>query len=125
MFYAKEWKGSITALQLLHTKCSYIYLHVPTYSCHVVDDFGFMSIGIDHAGPVFVKNSNGSDGTMYKAYVTVITCTVTRAIHLEFSPNLNADSLLIPALVVSDNGETFKDRKVKAFFFLGQNRMEI
>ena len=63
---------------------------------------------------------------MYKVYITVITCTVTGAIHLELSPDLNADSLIralkgfksrrgIPALVVLDNGRTFKDRKVKAF----------
>ena len=97
---------------------------VPSY--RVADDFGFMSIGIDHAGPVFVKNIHESDGTMYKAYITVITCTVTRAIHLELSLDLNADSLIralkrfkgirgIPALVLSDNSRTFKDRKVKAF----------
>ena len=73
-----------------------------------------------------MKNIYESDGTMYKAYITVITCTVTGAIHLELSPELNADSLIralirfksrrgIPALVVSDNRRTFKDRKVKAF----------
>ena len=98
----------------------------PLPSYHVADDFGFTSVGIDHARPVFVKNIYESYGTMYKAYITVITCTVTRAIHLELSPDLNADSLIrapnrfksrrgIPALVVSDNGRTFKDRKVKAF----------
>ena len=63
---------------------------------------------------------------MYKAYITVFTCTSTRAIHLELSPNLLGNSLIrtlrrfkgrrgIPALVVSDNGQTFKDSKVKAF----------
>ena len=54
----------------------------------VADDFGFTSIGIDHAGPVFVKNIYESDGTMYKVHITVITCAVTRAIHLELSPDL-------------------------------------
>ena len=100
----------------------------PLPSYRVADDFGFTSIGIDHAGPVFVKNIYESDGTMYKACITVITCTVTRPSHLELSPDLNADSLIralkrfkstrgIPALVVSDNDRTFKDRKVKAFLF--------
>ena len=61
---------------------------------------------------------------MCKAYITVFTCTSIRAIHLE-SKSL-ANSLIrtlrrfkgrrgIPALVVSDNGQTFKDLKVKAF----------
>ena len=63
---------------------------------------------------------------MYKAYITAFTCTSTRAIHLELSPNLLGNSLIrtlrrfkgrrnIPALVVSDNAQTFKDSKVKAF----------
>ena len=106
---------------------------LPLLSYRVADDFGFTSIGIDHAGPVFVKNIYESDGIMYKACITVITCTVTRAIHLELSPDLNADSPIralkrfksrrgIPALVVSDNGRTFKDRKVKAFLL--QDRIE-
>ena len=54
----------------------------------VSEDLGFTSVGIDHAGPVFVKNIYKSDGTMYKAYITLFTCTSTRAIHLELSPNL-------------------------------------
>ena len=85
----------------------------PLPSYHLADDFGFTSIRIDHAGPGFVKNIYESDGIMYKAYITVITCTVTRAIHLELIPDLNADSLIralkrfkgkrgIPVLVVSD-----------------------
>ena len=80
-----------------------------------------------------MKNIYKSDGTMYKAYITIIICTVTRAIHLELSPDLNADSLIralkrfksrrgLPALVVSDNGRTFKDRKVKAFLSLDRIR---
>ena len=61
---------------------------------------------------------------MRKAYITVFTCTSTRAIHLELSPNLLGDSLIrtlrrfkgrrdIPALVVSNNGQAFKDLEVK------------
>ena len=46
----------------------------------VADDFGFTSIGIDHAGPGFVENIYESDCTIYKAYIRVITCTVTGAI---------------------------------------------
>ena len=66
----------------------------PPLPSYRVADFGFTSVGIDHAGPVFVKNIYESDGTMYKAYITVVTCTVTRAIHLELNPDLNADSLV-------------------------------
>ena len=37
----------------------------PLPSYHVADDFGFTSIGSDHAGPVFMKNIYESDSTMY------------------------------------------------------------
>ena len=35
---------------------------LPSY--RVADDFGFTSIGIDHAGPALVKNIYSSDDTM-------------------------------------------------------------
>ena len=98
----------------------------PLPSFRVSEGLGFTSVGIDHAGPVFVKNIYESDGTMYKTYITVFTCSITRAIHLELSPNLLGNLVIrtlrrfkgrrgIPALVVSDIGQTFKDSKVKAF----------
>ena len=73
---------------LQHSSCS------PLPSYRVANDFGFTSVGIEYAERVFVKNIYESDGTMYKAYIIVITWTVTRAIHLELSPDLeqkNAD----------------------------------
>ena len=66
---------STPAAPLLHSHC-------------VADDLGFTSVGIVHAGPVFVKNIYESDGTMYKAYITVIRCSVTGAIHLELSKRI-------------------------------------
>ena len=66
----------------------------PLTSFRVSEDLGFISVGIDYAGPVFVKNIYESDGTMYKAYITVFTCTSTRAIHLELSPNFLGNSLI-------------------------------
>ena len=51
-------------------------------------------LALTTAGPVFVKNMYKSDGTMYKAYITVFTCTSTQVIHLELSPNLSGNSLI-------------------------------
>ena len=95
-------------------------------SFRVSEDLGFTSISIDQAGPVFVKNIHESNGTMYKACITVFTCTSTRDTHLELNPNLLGDPLIkalrrfkglwdITALVVSYKGQTFKDSKVNAF----------
>ena len=75
----------------------------------------FSKVGIDFAGPVFVKTQNG----MVKAYIALFTCCVTRAIHLELVENLNASTFInclrrfsarrgTPSLLVTDNAKTFK-----------------
>ena len=119
----KEVVGRCVICKKVEGKCYSIPPAPPLSSFRVSEDLGFISVGIDYAGPVFVKNIYESDGTMYKAYITAFTCTSTRAIHLELSPNLLGNSLIrtlrrfkgrrgIPALVVSYNGQTFKDSKV-------------
>ena len=63
---------------------------------------------------------------MYKCYIALFTCANTRAIHLELTPDLSANSFIrvlkrfigrrgFPGLIISDNGTTFKDAKVKKF----------
>ena len=122
----KEVVGRCVICKKLEGKCYITPPAPPLPSFRVSEDLGFTSVGIDHDGPVFVKNIYESDGTMHEAYITVFTCTSTRAIHLELSPNLLGNSLIrtlrkfkgrrgIPAMVVSDNGQTFKDSNVKAF----------
>lgn len=75
----------------------------------------FTICGIDFAGPIFVKN----DKTTSKAYVTLFTCGVTRAIHLELVSNLSTENFLlafkrfqsrrgVPKIIYSDNAKTFK-----------------
>ena len=104
VFYVKEWKGSITALQL------------PLLSYRVADDFGFTLVGIDHAGPFFVK-------TFMKVMVQCTRPTLQLYCYQSYSfrtqSDLHADSLFralngiksrrgIPALVVLDIGRTLK-----------------
>ena len=71
---------------------------------------------MDFAGPLFVKKGKGQ---MSKVYITLFTCCVTRAIHLELVENLEASSFInclrrfcarrgTPTLLISDNAKTFK-----------------
>lgn len=75
----------------------------------------FTIIGIDFAGPLLVKDGNSTK----KAYICLITCAVSRAIHLELVPSLNTEEFLLafqrmitrrgtPSVVYSDNAKTFK-----------------
>jgi len=74
----------------------------------------FTYVGIDFVGPLYVKSLNSP-----QQKVSICTCCVTRAIHLDFVPDLTANAFLRsfrrfaarrrrPSLVVSDNGRTFK-----------------
>ena len=76
----------------------------------------FSCIGVDFAGPLFVK---GENGTMSKCYITLFSCCITRAIHVELVKDLVTSTFLncfrkfcarrgTPRIVVSDNGKTFK-----------------
>ena len=58
--------------------------------------------------------------------IAVFTCASTRAIHLELTPDLTGDGFIrimkrfmgrkgIPTFILSDNGKTFRDRKVKRY----------
>lgn len=97
----------------------------PLPDFRVADDPAFSGIGIDFAGPLHVKDIyRGSQ--MHKSYIAVFTCASTRAIHLELVPDLTADSFIrafkrfiarrgLPSVVISDNGRTFHDTKVKNF----------
>ena len=49
------------------------------------EDPPFSHTGIDFAGPLYVKGDDESD----KAYVCLFTCTSTRAVHLELTPDLS------------------------------------
>ena len=65
-------------------------------------------------------------GEMYKCYVLLFTCCVTRAVHLELTTDVNSNSVIlalrrfisrrgIPRLFISDNFKTFKSVDVKRF----------
>ena len=76
----------------------------------------FSTIGVDFSGPLFVKKERRQ---IEKVYITLFTCSVTRAVHLDLVEDMSAPTFLrcfrkfvarkgTPALVVSDNAKTFK-----------------
>ena len=76
----------------------------------------FSRVGIDFAGPLFVK---GVSGEMEKVYIVLFSCCVTRAIHLDLITDMSTTAFIrclrkfaarrgSPALIVSDNAKTFK-----------------
>ncbi|XP_015767737.1 PREDICTED: uncharacterized protein LOC107346459 [Acropora digitifera] len=76
----------------------------------------FSKVGIDFAGPLFVKTKTGE---MVKSYLALFTCCVTRALHLDLVADLTATTFLrwlrrfaarrgTPSLIISDNAKTFK-----------------
>lgn len=76
----------------------------------------FSKVGIDFAGPLFVKSKTGE---MVKSYLVLFTCCVTRALHLDLVADLTATTFLrclrrfaarrgTPSLIISDNAKTFK-----------------
>ena len=89
-------------------------------------NYSFQTTGVDYAGPLLVKSIYGSSTLLNKAYICLFTCATTRAVHLELTPNLEADAFLrclkrffsrrgTPNLLIDDNAQTFKSKVVKNF----------
>ena len=98
----------------------------PLPDFRVSEEHAFTNVGVDHAGPLFVKNIYDHQGEMYKCHLALFTCCTTRALHLEITPDLTGEAFLrtlkrfigrrgIPSVINSDNGKTFKDSKVRSF----------
>ena len=83
------------------------------------EEHPFASTGVDFAGPLFVKSSDGRGSQVSKVYICLFTCGSTRAVHIELTPNLTTAAFIrclrrfvarrgIPQLFISDNAKTFK-----------------
>ena len=77
----------------------------------------FLRVGVDFAGPLYVKEKPGQ---ISKAYVAIYSCCVTRAVHLELVEDLSAEAFRhclrkfvarrgMPVLTVLDNAKTFQN----------------
>ncbi|XP_018496692.1 uncharacterized protein LOC108864851 [Galendromus occidentalis] len=76
----------------------------------------FSVTGIDFAGPITVRDNQGNK---FKSYIALFVCPVSRAIHLELTPDLTTFEFLLvlrkfisrfPSVtrIMSDNAATFK-----------------
>ncbi len=76
----------------------------------------FSYIGIDHMGPLYVKDRDGKSS--YKVWICIFTCAVIRAIHLEIVLSLSTEHFLealrrfvarrgMPKTIISDNARNF------------------
>ena len=85
-------------------------------------NFSFYSVGIDFAGPLYIKKDSVS-----KVYVLLFSCASSRALHLELTMDLDKYSFIRafdrfmsrkgrPKIVISDNAKTFKANEVKRYF---------
>ena len=83
----------------------------------------FTNVGCDYAGPLVVKCG---DKQTSKAYILLVTCAVTRCLHLELTNDLTVHSFILafrrvcarrgfPTKVISDNAKTFKAASIDSF----------
>ena len=93
----------------------------PLPPSRVTASHAFESIGIDYAGPLFVKNvydSFDNDLNVFKCWIALITCQASRAVHLDLATDCSAPSCInvlkrfisrrgTPRLITSDNGKSF------------------
>ena len=97
----------------------------PLPKSRVVLDEPFSTTGLDYAGPLFVKTIEMLSGKS-KAYILLFTCTTTRAIHLELTPDLSSSACVrglrrfiarrgTPTKIISDNAKTFKAKETRQF----------
>ena len=75
----------------------------------------FDNIGIDHCGPFPVREA----GKVIKSYILILTCAVSRAVHLELVRDMSVQHFMfafrrfvsrrgLPSFILSDNSKTFK-----------------
>ncbi|XP_028966870.1 uncharacterized protein LOC100908309 [Galendromus occidentalis] len=86
----------------------------------------FAVTGVDHAGPIYIKNAAGEKT---KSYILLFVCAVTRALRLELVADLSTYEFLLalrrfmsrnPSVkhIISDNARTFlkAEKELKSLF---------
>ena len=89
-------------------------------------DFPFQHIGVDYAGPLYVRGNFSKSAGLFKAYILVLTCATTRRTHLELVTDFTTETLILvirrfisqrgkPYFFISDNFKTFISKGLKRF----------
>ena len=93
------------------------------------EDFAFTRVGVDYAGPLYVKDIYSPSKDMHKSHMALYTCASSRAIHLDLVPDNTTQSFVksfkrfigrrgTPSFLISDNGKTFKGPELRNFIAL-------
>ena len=88
--------------------------------------YAFENIGIDYAGPVFVRNNFGEKDELYKSWIALITCFSSRAVYLDLATSYDSDALIrvlerffnrynAPKNITSDHGSNFTSHATQDF----------
>ena len=86
----------------------------------------FENVSIDYVGPLYFKENADNCVRMSKCYVLPFTCSATRAVYLELTPDVGVHSLILamrrfisrngtPKLFISDNSKSFKSEDIKSY----------
>ena len=94
----------------------------------------FDKVGIDYAGPVFLKYGYVRKPTVVKAYICVFVSLLVKTVHLELVTDLTSEAFIaclkhfiarygLPSLIWSDNGTNFigAARELKELYQLPSN----
>ena len=84
----------------------------------VTPDLVFNKVGVDYAGPVYIKYGFVRKPTVVKAYICVFVSLSVKAVHLELVSDLTSDAFIAclrcfisrrgkPSLIWSDHGTNF------------------
>ena len=124
--FVKSVISKCTKCKEIHGKAYDTPVAPPLPCFRVSEDSAFTNVGVDFAGPLFVRDIYDKSKKMHKCYIALFTCANTRALHLELVPSLKADPFIralkrfmsrrgITKLIISDNGTTFLDSKVQTY----------
>ncbi|GFV60705.1 integrase catalytic domain-containing protein [Trichonephila clavipes] len=54
----------------------------------------FNDVGVDFCGPFLIKNKTQKKNNLYKVYIAIFVCFVTKAMHIELVTNLTSEALI-------------------------------
>ena len=63
-------------------------------SFRLEDEIAFTNVGVNFAGPLFIKVSKNQTSPMMKVYIALYTCASICAVHLELVTSLTAESFV-------------------------------
>lgn len=92
----------------------------------LTDDRAFSNVGLDYAGPVYVKNVYGDLTDIFKCWIALITCASIRGVYLDLVADSSSTECIemikrliarfgAPSLIISDNGKSFISNETQDF----------